>query len=247
MSNWSVALGQAAAQLKAVGLEAEHYVIPDFSGYQAVTGSARNDVHCLEVRLGPACQMPGYTAYAVAQAFDPAYPSMALVTMIERKDADGTIGTRVPIYNPAVDGPYSNHFMVTMHSALNVLDPTGQGKGQLVQSYHTRLTWSDLVYSSVLSIKLLRRFKKDGQLAEIAADFDDALMRTCSVVIRPFARDLHFFPRTEELSTIHIPLRARSGGPHLITNNSTALDQGFAVARRYLDEHTKRFRGRGAA
>src|SRR5712691_4519101 len=145
-------LAQAAHKLTACGLRTEHTLIPRFAGYRAVTGKAQSDVYCLECQLGPAHNNPEYTAYAVAQLFDPVYPSLALITMVERRNKDGLVNSTPPVYNRQIDQAFSYTFLPTMHTAFNELDPTEQNRGLLVQSYNARITPADLVPASLATV-----------------------------------------------------------------------------------------------
>lgn len=237
-------LEQTANQLRASGLSAEHYCIPSFSGYSPVMQVPQTDVYCLEARLGPTYQRAGYSSYAAAQIFDPEYPSMALILMISRQDEDNSLDSVQPVYTPGLDKAFSDVFLPLMHTAFNSLDPTGGNKGQLVQAYNARMTLSDFPQATVLSVKIISRFKKDGQLASIAVDFEDPFQTAIAKLLKPmrFIRDLHHIPRTAQRSAIQIPFKSSTDTPYLITDSSTALDQGFAIAKRYLNEHYRTVR-----
>lgn len=232
-------MSQAATRLTQAGLSTETYVIPNSSAYAAITEVPEAPVYCLEARLGPTHNRPGYSSYGVAQIFHPRYPSMALILMISRRDSDGTLDDELPVYNPGIDKAFSSVFLPFMHSAFNSLDPTGRQKGILVQDYSAHMTLPDLPQATLLSINIIRRFKKDGQLASIAVDFEDALQTLIARMLIPFKAiaDLHHIPKTASASRIEIPLRSSSETPFIIENNSTALDQGIAIACGYLEKH----------
>jgi hypothetical protein len=228
-----------ARHLTDLNLPSHHYVIEGYSGYQSITGQPQTDVYCLEACLGPAHEKPGYMAYAVAQVFDPAHPNMALLLMVERQDGTGALHHTAPTYNRHIDRAFSYCFLPTMHTAFNILDPSGQQKGLLVQSYNARITWGDLVPASKATVLLMKRFKRDGQIAQIAVDFEDPLTTFIARLVKPLTvnADVHYLPRTAALSSIQIPLKNPDGSLCLVGNNSTALDQGFDIARQYLAQY----------
>ena len=230
---------RASDNLTEVGLPTQHYVIPDFDGYEPVIGSAKTDVYCLEARLGPTHNRPGYSSYAVAQVFHPRYPSMALVLMISRHDIDGTLDGIQPAYNPSLDKSFSYIFLPNMYTAFNSLDLSGQNKGLLVQSYAARITLSDIPQAAIASTKLILRYKSDGQLACLAVDFNDSFTRLVAQLVTPLKsiRDMHFIPRSDIFSKIRIPLKSNENQFYLIEDNSTALDLGFDLAINYLEKH----------
>ena len=233
---------RTVADLRKLELNGEWYVIPSFNGYSSVTKTPTTDVYCMEVYLGPSHDKPGYDAYAVVQAFLPKYPSLSLILMVERKQTDGSPSSGPIYYNPQVDRRFTN-VLVTMHSALNPLDPTGQNRSLLVQSFHASLTLSDLILASINSSRIIGRFKRDGQLAQIAVDYDDRLMIFVSNLMIPLTRiikDIDYVERTKTISDIKIPLRNPNGSYYLIEDNSTALDQGFEIAKGYIDAHYKK-------
>lgn len=230
---------QVSESLTASGLSTRDYMIPDFTGYSSVTGTETTDVYCLESLLGPTHNHPGYLSYAVAQVFHPQYPNMALVLMISRNDQDGTLDSIQPAYNPRLDKPFSRVFLRLMQTAFNSLDVTGQGKGVLVQSYNARVTLSDVPHATIASIQILLRLKKSGQLASIAVDFDDSFMILVDKLLLPLSiiGDIHSVPRSPQISSVQIPVKDRDENVLTINNSSTALDKGFEIAIKYLENH----------
>jgi len=196
----------------------------------------------LEACLGVSHHAPGYRSYAVAQTFDPNYPNMALVMVIARRISDGALApmSRV-VYSPKLDNAFSYTVLPILHAAFNCVDPTANHRSLLVQSYNARLTWSDLIPATVATFRLMRRFKQDGQLAQIAVDFDDPLIRAVATMTGAFSRwDICNIPRARQRSAIGIPLRGPHGTLCEIRESSTALDRGISLAREYLDAHYRR-------
>lgn len=232
-------MSQAAIHLTADGLPSEWYMLPNCSGYAPVTGEPTTDVYCLEARLGPTHQRPGYSSYAVAQIFHPHYPSMVLILMISRRDEDGALDPVPPVYNPGLDKVFSSIFLRQMQTAFNSLDPGGQNKGLLVQSYQASITLSDIPQATIASTAIVLRFKEYGQLACIAVDFADPFTKLVATLLSPLKsiRNMHFIPRTAEISAIQIPLRSNGDEPYHINDNSMSLDRGFHIAMDYFEQH----------
>lgn len=239
---WATIFEHTTQRLYDQDMPAEWYVLPGYTGYAGLTNTPV-DVYCLEALLGVSHQRPDHKTYALLQAFDPRYPHLGLVAMVERRDSDGAPNTTTqPVYNHAIDKRFSYTFLPAAHVALNPLDPTNQNKSLLVQSYHARITLGDLPQATVATVRLMSRFKADGQLAQIAVDFDDPLTVFIARLVGPLAanRNVHYLPRRAQLSALQIPIRnPASDQPYLIGNNSTTLDEGFAIAYRYLDQHAK--------
>jgi hypothetical protein len=240
---------QVVEQLKlrfgTMGLSAEWYVIPDFEGFAPVVGGQPIDVHCVEVYLGPSPTRPGYGSYAVVQTFLPDYPSLGITFLTELRDSDRLPSTEPAKFSIEVDKKFSTIFLPVLFTAFNELDPTGQQRGVLVQSYNSELTLGDFVQASAYSGKLVSRYKQDGQLALIAVDYYDPLSTLIANVMklttRLFGGDVHLITRTKQSSDIKIPIRNTQGRHHFIGNHSTALDEGIALARRYLDKHYRTY------
>jgi hypothetical protein len=230
-----------AASLTGLGLPADWYVVPNFTGVRVVAGDNPVDVYCVEALLGASHSRPGYQTYAVAQAFVPQFPSLALLFVVERRESDEQPSDGLPEFDADLDRKFSTVYLPTMNVALNELDPTGRCKGLLVQAYHSKMTPSNFARASVYSWQLLRRFKRDGQLAQIAVDYSDPLVAFIASVMRPLmflvGGDVHMIRRTPEPSTIEMPIRNPAGGYFLIRDNSTALDQGLRLACSYLERH----------
>lgn len=230
-----------ANQLSHLGLEAEWYVVPSYEGYSALTASQPADVYCLEARLGASPDKPGYSSYAVVQTFLPHYPSVALTLLAELRDTDRQPSSEPAKFSVEVDRNFSTLFLPAAYSAFNATDPTGQNRSVLVQSYHSEMTLPDFVQASLYTLQLVRRYKRDGQLAMIAVDYYDPLTTAIAGVMRFIQSvaggDIHLVRQTPTRSSLKIPIRNPNGGYHFIDNNSTALDKGFQLAIRYLDNH----------
>jgi len=240
MNDWAATFEQAARGLSAAGLPARWYVVPEWAGYESLTGT-RSDVHCLEARLGPTPRKPGHSTYAVVQAFDPRYPNLTLVTTVSRQDATGAPGFGMTLFDKAIDKAYSTVFLPYANAAFNGLDPAGMRKGQNVQIYQAGLLLEDVLPSLAYTWRLLD-FRKDGQLAQVAVDFSETLIvlvANALAPVKPFLKGLHWLGRTDVLSPLLIPLENPRGRPFAVSS-STALDDGFVLAYRYLDEHYRR-------
>ncbi len=241
VNSWAAAFEKVTSHLCDQGLPTEWYVLPNYAGYAAVTGGESVDVYCLEALLGVSHLKPDHKTYAVLQAFDTRYPNLGLITLVERRISDGAPNTTSqPVYNHRIDNKYSYTFLPAMHTALNALDPTGHGKSLLVQSYHARITVGDLPQAIVATVRLMLRFKRDGQLAQIAVDFDDPLTVFIARLVGPLAanRSVHYLSRQSTLSGLEIPLRNPfQKSLYCIGNNSSTLDEGFVIAHNYLDQH----------
>lgn len=233
---------RAAQKLTELGMPAEYYTIPAFPGYKSIMDTPTTDVHTIEAYLGIAHKKPDYEAYAVAQTFHPKYPSMAIVMMVERHKVTKE-PIRVPTFNAPLDYKFSALFLPLMYTAFNPLDPTGQEYGQLVQPYNSNMTKDDLL-NTPHHINLVRSFKKNHQLANIAVDYGDPLMTIVANILAPVlgsVGDIRWIPRNKQKSLLEIPIRKPGGGYFLLGDNSTALDAGFRVAYEYLDRHYAKF------
>ncbi|GAB4530582.1 MAG: hypothetical protein OHK0046_51250 [Anaerolineae bacterium] len=223
----------AAHELQRLGLKARWYVCPAGYGMEL-------PVHTLEARLGPS-EVAGYAMYGVAQVFSPEYPSLAVVYVIERHEENGSIGTHQPTFNVENDKHFSRVFLPRLFTAFNPLDPTGQQRGVLVQLYNARLSAADLIGASGYTLHLMTSFKKQGQLALIAVDFDTFLMRLVSSLAGPIAalvtKDIYQIARTRTPSALALPVEDGQGGFTSINTSSTALDAGLDIARQMLDTH----------
>src|SRR5437867_3345285 len=118
-----------AASLNELGLPAEWYVVPGFTGARAVAGNDQVDVLCVEALLGASHRRPGYETYAVAESFFPQFPSLALLFVVERRESDGQPSDGLPEFDADLDRKFSTLYLPTMNVALNELDPTGLRKG----------------------------------------------------------------------------------------------------------------------
>ncbi|MCC6615996.1 MAG: hypothetical protein IT320_21175 [Anaerolineae bacterium] len=230
------AVAKTARQLQNTGYETRHYVIPNCTSYAPVTGTAA-DVYGVEMRLGPAANQAGVSAWGVAHLPDPEWRNLCFMTMIEREDATGNpLLTRSPVYNVSVDQALDYVFLPALFTAWTPLDPHGKGQGIVVQAYQAAMSWSNLPNASRASLYIMRRYKRDGQLALIAVDFDDPLITFIAklMTMGPGASSIHFFPKTKTPSEVTIPIPAGREEIVQMPGHSTALDQGFATARHYL-------------
>lgn len=231
---------KASDKMSQLGLQSRWYTIPDFDGFSSIDTQPATTVYTLETHIGPS-QVPGYETYAVAQTFSEAYPSLSLVFLVER-DADGVIGTHQPVFNIKNEDNWAGTFLPAMNRAFNPLDRAeGREAGVMVQLYHASMTLGDILQASQYTFKLTSSFKKDGQLAQIAVDFDDPIMTVIGKLSQPLASliaggDLYQFPKTETPSQIRIPVEDGKGGYHIIDHSSTALDEGIKTAMTYLDK-----------
>lgn len=231
---------ETQSQLQEEGLDTNFYVIPDYDGYASVMEVPRTDVYTLESRIGRAYNRPGYSMYGVAQVFDARYPSNALILLINRRDADNAPIAEPGRYNPGVDRGFAYKFFPLMNTAFNRLDPSGQNKGVLIQTFTASLKLNNLPQIIDVSMQSIGGFKKAGQLASIAVDFDDRMMRMAASLLKPISssRNLHYIPKVDHASSIQVPLQdPTQPEPFRLANFSTALDEGFAIAQQYLDQH----------
>ncbi|MBF6126434.1 hypothetical protein [Nocardia brasiliensis] len=232
------ALQAAAGELSSFETHVVTYSTPD-GAYAPLTGSAEAAVFSLEVAVQrPAFRKPGYTVWAIFQVFDPRQPNLALVRTVERRDSDGTPveDHRRPLYNMELDRLFTRGCLPVFHSALNELDPTGRGQSQFVTCYHGRLTATALVQMPWLGFGLFHRFRSDGQYAVIIADFHEPLGEPLLAVVKyVMTVDARFLPRRKAMSLLRTPLRGEDGTIHRVGGMSTAVDEGFVIARRYLD------------
>lgn len=234
------ALTQLVQRLGESGLRAEWYTIADSLAFGPLQGNQPTDVHCVEVCLGPSPGAPGYSTYAIAQLPLPAYPNLAFTDLISLQDADRRPSADPARFSIAIDEKFSTLFLPAVFSAFNQLDPTGAQRSLLVQSYSSAMSPSDLLHASRHSYHLLRRFKKDGLLAIIAVDYHDPYSRAIARLIkyvRFLITDVHLIPQTSHPSALRIPVRGLGDTCHLMTGRSSALDEGFAIARDYLNAH----------
>jgi hypothetical protein len=231
------ALGAAADRLSHLEARVERYAVSE-CGYAPFTGGVPSDVFSLEARMGPAHRKPGFSMRALFQVFDPGQPNLALLRVVEQRDRDGlpTEDHRVPVYNPQLDRALSGVFVPVVNSALNGLDPGGGNRSLHVGVYHGRVAPSDLLTASKMALDSFRRFRVDGQPAIIWVDFHDPVavpaVRLVKAVAAP--RDVHLIPRGGSGSAATVPVRGTAGRAHHVGGMSVAVDQGIAIARRYL-------------
>jgi hypothetical protein len=226
-------------QLEKAGLKTTWYTIPNMYGYESQKQNRLSETFCLEAHLGPS-YIEGFETYAVAQLFSAAYPSLAVTFLIERRKANNSLSTHLPIFNAKNDKAFSGIFLPAMYKAFNHLDPSGGQRGLLVQLYNGKMSLGDFIQASVYTIRLVTRFKKEGQLALIAVDFNDPLIRFIARLSDPvaawLASDVHQIPSTDKPSKMSIPIRDGQEGYRLVTC-TTAFDEGIALAMSYLDNH----------
>jgi len=231
---------QLASKLSAEGLPTQAYTFPEFDGFASLTDGLPVDVFCVQSELGISANDPSFRTCAIAQTFLPAYPTLALTAVVDVHTTDGHPATRQAKLTVDTDRKLSTIFLPTLYTAFNALDPTGQQRGVLVQSYNSELSPLDLILASKYTLQLLHRFQKDGQLAMIAVDYYDYMTISIAKVMslgKGVLRNLHLIRRTNVPSPLKIPLADLRGGYYLLDNSSTALDQGFALAISYLNQH----------
>jgi hypothetical protein len=232
------------SRLNDQGLPTQSYTVPAFTGFGPVTDGLPTNVFCIESLLGPAVDRPGYSTYAVAQNFPDCFPNLALTLVVDLKDAEKQPHPAPTRLNVDLDKKLSTIFLPALYTAFNDLDPAGQNHSILVQSYNSEMTLSDLLLASKYTLDLLLRYKRDGQLAMIAVDYYDPLSTTIAKFMqlgrRIFGGDIHLISRTKVVSAIKIPIASPGGQPYLVESSSTALDQGFALARHYLTKNLSR-------
>lgn len=195
-------------------------------------------VFTLEARLGPAYRSPGHTVFAVFQVLDARWPNLGLLRVIERRDGDGSAvqdPTR-PIYDRALDVKVSTVLTPVLNTLLNPMDPTGAGRSLHVGCFHGRVAPARMPGSAAAALTLMRRFRRDGQLAVIWTDFHDppavlAIRATRSLIARS---DVHLIPRTDEPSALQTSWLSSDGVRLAVGGMSTAVDQGLELARHYL-------------
>lgn len=233
-------LSRLVEHFQGLGLPAQWYTLPACGAYAALTDGVPTDVHCVEVCLGPSPGEPGYSTFAVAQLPLPRYPNLALTALVSLHEKSRTPSPRAARFSIAIDSKFSMQFLPAAFSAFNALDPSAQGRSLLVSSYSSEMQASDLLHASVYSAKLMRRFRRDGQLAMIAVDYHDPYSRAIAKALKYFRfaiPDMHLVLQTLVPSKLRIPIRAPGDGYHELTGSSTALEQGFAIATGYLDRH----------
>lgn len=241
------AFSHLASRLRAEGLHAESWVVPAFYGFHAYNAGSAADAHGLTVDLGPSAGSRGRHTYALALSPLRAHPNLAITFLVSLEDADQAPSPAPAVFDLAVDRAFSTIILPILFTELPALDPTGLGRGVIVQSYDARLAPSDLLHAAVYTHLLLQRFKRDGQLALIAVDYDDALQRLiarAAGALRPLLPDVHLIPRAAAASSISIPIPRRGGGHHLRPASSAALDAGLATALSYLRRHNEGARRR---
>jgi hypothetical protein len=193
--------------------------------------------------MGTSADRDGYSTYAIAQNFPICFPNLSLTLVADLMDTDCQPHPEPAKLNVELDKKLSTIFLPALFTAFNDLDPLGQQHSILVQSYHSAMTLSDLLLASKYTLQLLLRFKRDGQLAMIAVDYYDplstAIARVMQLGRRLFGGDIHLINRTNVVSAIKIPIAHPSGQLYVIESSSTALDQGFALARQYLTALTR--------
>jgi hypothetical protein len=228
-----------AAEFERAGLTTSWYTIPSSIGYERLTHELLEKIYCLEVQLG-ASEVDGYITYAVAQLFSASYPTMVVTFLVERRVSDRMLASHLPIFTARNDKVFSGIFLPIIYKAFNHLDPSGGQRGVLVQLYHGKMSLSDLLQGLVYTIKLILRFKKEGQLAIVAVDFNDPFIRwiarVSDAIFAFMSSNVHQIPSTAELSSVEIPILDGSGN-YKTLRFSTALDQGIALAASYLDKH----------
>lgn len=224
---------KAVDYFNGIGLAANYYVIKNCDAYSSST-NLKVDIPTLEICLDQK-QQSKYHNYAVVQSFYPEYPNLLMVYAIKR-DENGNAVSDMPIYNVEVDRNFSLKVLFHIYSAFNNLDPKGKNKSLLLQSYNAHLTLGDLALATIYSLRLLN-FRKYGQLAQIAVDYHNGFIKFIAKVLTLFKKiipDLHYLPRTNEMSKLSFPVMQRDGSTFYISTNSTALDKGMKIALDYM-------------
>jgi hypothetical protein len=243
MGNLSAVFQNVISSISKLGFQAEYYSIPNYSGYSVVLNKNKDTVYCLEVKLGDSI-VSGFTTYAVAQIFDSSFPTMLLVLAVDKSTDGQELGKHLPCYTRSMDKFYSAKFIPFMHTAFNELDPTGKKKGILIQSYYSKMTLGNLLAATIYTWKIITSFKRDGQLAQIAVDFDNRLIKTVATIMRPLTGvvgDMYHIPRTSVASQIRVPIRLANGDFGFVEDHSSALDEGIRLAQTYLRNHYQRY------
>ncbi|MEU8570053.1 hypothetical protein AB0C51_17165 [Streptomyces pathocidini] len=224
------ALGAAVSELGRAGLSAEHY-------------RSAPDILTLEARLGPAHRKPGHSVHAVLQVFDPRWPNLSLMRVLERRDGDGrpTEESRVPVYSRGLDAALSLRFVPVVNSLLNPFDPLGREESLCVGCYQGRIAPSDALRAPAMAFHTLRTYRREGQLAVIWVDFQDPLAVPAVRLVRSLTarRDVHLIPRTRTPSELRTVVRSPSGRMWHVGAMSTAVDEGLALARDYLNRRAR--------
>lgn len=228
------------AQLNERGLPSRHYTVPQFTGYNAVTQSPV-DVLCIESLLGPSPWRAGYSTYALAQTFLTDYPSLSLSLIVELADADRSLCQEPARFSYDVDKQFSTIFLPTLFTAFNPLDRVGKNKSLVVQSYNSAMTLQDFLQASLLSARIMTSFKAMGQLALVAVDYYDpitiVISRVMQAVNRVLKQPIHLVIKTNQPSSLQIPVQSMGNQYNLLRTHSTALEAGIAIAKDYFDRH----------
>ncbi len=234
-------LEQALENLKrtllAHKLPTDWYVIPDYDGFKPVLNKDRVDVYCLEANLGPTLRVPDHDLYAAIQFFDPDYPNMGLILTYLRHREHHTLGREVVIFEKKTDYNLSVVFLPEAHMAFTHLDPHGNGKGINIQRYaYIDIAREEFLPALRYTMDLSLSVARYGQLAQIAVDFRDTPTGLLSFLTKPLGllAKMHDIPHNGQPSQIQIPLRKPNDEGVYRLESSTALDEGIAIAHRYL-------------
>lgn len=227
------ALLHAAAALTRQGFAAQYHASPEGQDYAAVTGVSAQ-VHCLDVRLGPASHRPGHTTHCMFQVFDPARPNIGLYFCYDRDDLGRPVDDhRLPKATADLERTITDILRPVLEAVLDPFDPTGRGRSVVVGRWHGRPSLSDL---GLLPAKSLPEPSAEDQPVVVWADFKAPLSGLVTRMTRRFTRgrNVHLFPRTSKPSAIRIPVRDDDGDYVQLTDHSEALDKAIRFAQEYL-------------
>ncbi|MFJ3880241.1 hypothetical protein ACIPW5_22635 [Streptomyces sp. NPDC090077] len=196
----------------------------------------------LGARLGSAHRRPGWSTHAFLELTDPDYPNLGLITVCDRRDADGRpmADRRHPVLSTRLDDRFVRRFITTARLALAELDPTGLSRGVAVIRNPGRTTAGDTLIVPLWVALLLRGCAWRTQLALVIVDFG-GFERTARTAVRLVGRHpLHLFPATGTPATAPMRLPATlPGRPPDDLVFSTATNAGLAAARRHLGRHRR--------
>ncbi|MEV6717949.1 hypothetical protein AB0M48_38595 [Lentzea sp. NPDC051208] len=191
----------------------------------------------LQVLIGPAFRHPGYSVYGFFQVADPAYPNLGTFRTLEVRDYDQmpVADPARPVYDKETDRRVSAVLTPVLNSLLNPLDPCGRGQSLTVGCFHGRVSARDLLNACVMGCRIVRGFRREGQLAIIWVDFSDKVF---VLAARAFgglgARfGVHLLVRDTLLSTRATAVRL-GGHDHHVGGLSHAFDRGVQLAHRVL-------------
>ncbi|MCC2280860.1 hypothetical protein LKL35_36665 [Streptomyces sp. ET3-23] len=218
------ALSRAAESWRLEGMAARAYRL------RASTG----EVFGLTARLGPAHRRPGWSTHAILEVFDPHYPHLGMVTVLDRRNSDGlpSADSRSPVYTFNIDRRCVLRFLPVARAALASLHPGGAA--QLVNRNPGRCTVPDACMVPLWVILLLRS-GGESEHTLIITDFQgyEHVARLAQTMTR--GKRLQLFPRTDEPSKASMTLPPLADGmPYARIGFSSASDRAIAAARASL-------------